>query len=80
MSSSFTILSGSVQEMLFTFLENLQLLHTGSIEFTVLREKGLPIGLEIHLQCLLAEKKQGKTVLVDLNDVETDPAKPKRTG
>lgn len=57
MSSSFSTLSGSLLEMLSEILDILDLLHTASIEFTVLRESGSQIGLEIIIRCLLAEQK-----------------------
>lgn len=69
--------SGGLLEMLSDILDTVEQLHTVSIEFTVLRENSLPIGLEIHLQCLLAEQKQKKTkkelediVAIALNDLQ----------
>lgn len=61
MNSSFSTALDSAQMMLSDVLDILPLLHTVGIEFTVLREKGLPVGLIINLQYLLAEKAGGST-------------------
>lgn len=57
MSSSFSTLSESLLETLSAILDMLDELHTVGIEFTVMRHENSPIGLEITLQCLLAEQK-----------------------
>jgi len=56
--------------MLSDILDTLEQLHTVSIEFTVMREKGLPIGLEINLQCYLAEQIQDPLHVESEKDVE----------
>ena len=59
MNSSFSTLLASLLEMLSDVLDMTEQLHTASMEFTVLRDNGLPVGLEITIQCLLAEQKRG---------------------
>jgi len=58
MNSSFSMLSGSLLEIVSEILDILELLHTVSIEFTVLRENSSILGLDIQIQYLLAEQKQ----------------------
>lgn len=58
MSSSFSTLSASLLEMLSEILDMGAQLHTVSIEYIVMREKTVPIGLEVRIQCLLAEQKR----------------------
>lgn len=62
MSSYFSTLSASLQEMLSEILDLGDLLHTVSGEYTLMRESGRVVGFTITLQCLLAEQKpmQGK--------------------
>jgi hypothetical protein len=57
MNSSFSTLSASLLEIWSDILDIRDQLHTASIEFTVLRENNVPIGLEVFIQCLLAEQK-----------------------
>ncbi|GAI13755.1 unnamed protein product [marine sediment metagenome] len=57
MSSYFSTLSGALQEILSEILDIADQLHTASIEYTVLREKGFQIGYEINIRCLLTEQK-----------------------
>jgi hypothetical protein len=56
--------------MLSDILDILPELHTVGIEFTVLRHKGSPCGLEISIQCLLAAQKEGNIVKIPPRDVE----------
>jgi hypothetical protein len=70
MNSSFSMPLAAVLEMLSEFLDMLPQLHTVGIEFTVKRENGLPIGLDISLQCLLAEKTETSLTRIPLQDVE----------
>ena len=58
MSSFFSTLAESLLMELSTNMATLELLHTVSIEFTVMRENNSVNGLEIHIQYLLAEQKQ----------------------
>ena len=58
MSSFFSTLSASLQEMLSEILDMGDLLHTASIEFIAVREKSVPIGYTITIQCLLAKQKK----------------------
>jgi len=74
MNSSFSTLADSFLEMLSAILDTLDQLHTVSIEFTVLREKSLPIGVEFTCQCLLAEQKPHVRIVHLKNDVK----KPKK--
>jgi len=57
------MLSASLLEIVSDILDTLDQLHTVSIEFTVLRENGQPIGLDLHLQYLLAEQKPSESTL-----------------
>ena len=56
MNSSLSTLSGSLLEIVSDILDTLEQLHTASIEFTVSRDNGRPVGLEVHLRYLLAEQ------------------------
>ena len=64
------MLSDSLQEMLSAITDTLDDLHTASIEFTVRRDRGLPVGLRIEVEVLLAEQKQGNIVRIPKKDVE----------
>jgi hypothetical protein len=64
------IRSGSLLEMLSDILDTVEQSHTVSIEFTVKREEGLPIGLEINLQYYLAEQKETSLKNLGIYDVE----------
>lgn len=57
MNSSFSTLSDSLLETLSAILDTLEQLHTASIDITVMRDNGLPVGLEVTIQYLLAEQK-----------------------
>ncbi|MBA7531852.1 hypothetical protein ES705_24076 [subsurface metagenome] len=70
MSSSLSTLSASLLEMWSDILDMLDQLHTGSIEFTVLREQSAPLGLEINIRCLLAEQKDTSLTRIPEKDVE----------
>jgi hypothetical protein len=70
MSSSFSTLSASVLELLSEILDIQDQLHTVSMEYTVLRAKGQPVGLEVTFQCLLTEQKQNPTHVRLKKDVE----------
>jgi len=79
MSSSFSTLSGSLLEIWSDILDILEQLHTGSIEYTVMREEGRPVGLEVTIQCLLAEQKpemiinkEGRVVKIPPKDVKKE--------
>jgi len=52
-------------------LDILDQLHTVSIEFTVMRDEGLPVGLEVGIQCLLAEQKCLKKAKMPSRDVDS---------
>ncbi|MBA7531052.1 hypothetical protein ES705_23263 [subsurface metagenome] len=71
MSSYFSTLSGSLLEIWSDILDMADQLHTGSIEFIVTRENKRPIGLEVHLQCLLAEQKETQYQKLARDIVET---------
>jgi len=58
MSSFFSTLAESLLTELSLNMDILERLHTVSIEFTVMRENSLPIGLEVNIRYLLAEQKQ----------------------
>ena len=64
MSSSFSTLSGSLLEMLSEILDLDDLLHTASMEYTLMRESGHVVGCTITFQCLLAEQKQGNLIRI----------------
>lgn len=51
-------------------LDILDQLHTASIEFTVSRDKCSVIGLDVTIQCLLAEQKPHVRIVHLKNDVE----------
>ena len=72
MNSFFSLLSASLLEIWSDILDIADQLHTGSIEFTVTREEGVPIGLEVRLQCLLAEQKQDPLTRIPKKDVKED--------
>ena len=57
MNSFFSTLAESLLTELSLNMAMLERLHTVSIEFTVMRENSLPVGLEINLRYLLAEQK-----------------------
>ena len=70
MNSSFSTLSASLLEMLSDVLDMTEQLHTASMEYTVLRDNGSPVGLEITIQCLLTEQKPHVQLKNQISDVE----------
>ena len=70
MSSSFSTLSDSLLETLSAILDTLEQLHTASIDITVMRDNGLPVGLEVTIQYLLAEQKPHVQLKNQISDVE----------
>jgi len=52
------MLKASLLEIVSDTLDILEQLHTASIEFTVTRDKGYMVGLEVTYQFLLAEQKE----------------------
>lgn len=68
MSSFFSTLLGPLQELQSEIMDILDLLHTASIEFTVVREGNCVIGLEVRVQCLLAEQKTAKATILKWDD------------
>lgn len=78
MNSSFSTLLASLLEMLSDILDMTEQLHTASIEYTVLRHEGLPCGLKVTIQCLLAEQKPMITPK-ELHDIVKKRVKDKKT-
>jgi len=70
MSSFFSTLAESLLTELSMNMATLELLHTVSIEFTVMREESSVIGLEINIRYLLAEQKRDPLAKTGLSDVE----------
>jgi hypothetical protein len=58
MSSSYSSRLDIQLKNLLMNLATLEQLRIVSIEYTVLRENKRPIGLEVFIQCLLAEQKE----------------------
>jgi len=71
MSSFFSSLAESLLTELSLNMAMLEQLHTVSIEFTVMRENSLPIGLEVNLRYLLAEQKRTCYQKIATDIVET---------
>jgi len=63
MSLFFSTLAESLLTELSLNMDILEQLHTVSIEFTVMRENSLPVGLEVNIRYLLTEQKLPKLPL-----------------
>jgi len=61
MSSSYSTLRDSLQKTLHAISVTLAEQHTVSIEYTVMREKGLPPSLHIEILFLPAENENQRT-------------------
>lgn len=70
MSLSYSTLVGGILQELSEFLDTLDELHTAGIEFTVRRDNGSMIGLEVFIQILQAEQKQVRSAPQNKKDVK----------